>query len=242
MAAKAGADHYRAMQRAAIEARKASGAWFTAKGAERHRESARASGAKAGATTLERHGREHFQRIGKAAGAAKAAESIWVLCVLCANPERPLYRTKYDQQARPQPYHHDCYKEWRRTDAQRERSRKLGALGQIRQRVKAHGDAGLLAEVDAKIAAELRRLRDPSQAGRPAKLLDNKSLAIGMARMQHEGKMSAAEVAKVYGMATAPIDGTGEPEPTGNAYRLLRLGRALLGYDRLPGGPRRKAA
>lgn len=118
----------------------------------------------------------------------------------------------------------------------------LGTLGQIRQRVMAAKDPALLVEVDEQIRAELRHLRTPQAGGRPPMLLKHhRPLAIQMVLMQQEGGLSAGEVAALAGLDTHR-DSAGVLQPGTKARRLFRLGRALLQRDRLPPGPRDRAA
>jgi hypothetical protein len=219
--------------------------WRASGAPEKAREAWRASG---GPAALASAAREWGQRR-RAESETKGGGRL--LCVFCQNPDdlvdREPWQRKPDPRARNQsprlvpPYHRRCYEEWRRTPEMREKSRTFGTLGQIRQRVKQYGSATLLAEVDSQIKAELRRLRDISAPGPPPKLLENRPLAIEMARLQHDGALSAVEVAGFADLLSyAP--GRTDPEPNRTAWRLLAIGRALLGYERLEPGPRRRRA
>lgn len=201
----------------------------------------------AGLRAWERHGEQHTRRMRELAPTLyrKGKERACVFCgeQIYRKPSAVYHPKKGSAQVapdEPRVYHVDCHKEWRRTGEMRELARAFGTLGQIRQRVKASGDAKLLEEVDAKIAAELHRLRNPNDGGRPPTLLENRDLAREMARLQHEGGLTAGEVAELAGL---PVSGPPAKREAGaKAYRLLRLGRALLGYDRLDAGPRREAS
>lgn len=134
----------------------------------------------------------------------------------------------------------DRYRYEFRQPGMREKFVALGTLGQIRQRVKQH-DPALLDDVDAQIKAELRRLQNPDVEGRPSTLLENRRLAIELAWLQHDGGMSAGEVAQAASLP-ASRDANGSLRAGTTAKKLLRLGRALLGYDRLEPGPRKAAS
>lgn len=217
------------------------GSWFASEGArDRAVEKMRAAGLRrwADPAELERYGREHFARMALLAAEANR-NGTDKLCVFCRDESRPIYVVPSRDRAGRGRYHRECYRAWRRSAAMREKSRAFGSLGQIRRRVLAADDLGLLREVDDQIAAVLRHLRNPSKADRPPVLLENRPLAIEMARLQHEGGLSAGEVAVLAGL---PVTGPrAKPEAGKATYRLLRLGRALMGKERLPPGPRRFA-
>jgi hypothetical protein len=246
-------EEHRAWQAKTIQTRERDGWWRSDETRALHTERWRASGApekareawraSAGPAALASAAREWGQR---RRAQSEAMGGGWFKCVFCQNADDLVYREPWQRRVdpraldqtprRPSVFHRACYLAWRASPRMREQSKTYGSLGRIRQRVLASGDERLLDEVDEQIRAELRHLRHPSKADRPPTLLENKPLAIEMARLQHDGGMSAGEVAQFAGLPTSGPPA--KPEAGKSAYRLLRLGRALLGYDRLESGPR----
>jgi hypothetical protein len=241
------------------------GSWYTSPEArQRMGEKFRASGggAKARDTRIARYGGypylPHFRAI---VDDRRSAEDV--LCVFCEKP--PLVRRieskrkrKDDKTGEPRlagSYHLSCFREWRRSPDMLKFSKMFGSLGrllqtdgtgkmvagellEIRRRVAVSGDKELLIEVDEKLRGELQRLVDPSAPGQPSKLREvHSSLAMAMAHLQYVDGLTAGRVAEMAGLPTEKdTNGTVKPGPW--AKKLLRLGRALWGFERMRPGRR----
>lgn len=177
--------------------------------------------------------------------AKKTRKGSSYICVFCQDPHRKVFRklSAYrkaqqrlvNREAEPCFYHRACYHEWLRTNHV-----ELTGLARLRRRVKASGDVGLLEDIDERISANLQHLRTPNKADRPPTLLEDRDLATQMACLQHEGGLSAGRVAQLADLPTVR-DASGVVKPGTRAKNLLRLGRALVGFKRLPPGPRQAA-
>jgi excisionase family DNA binding protein len=167
--------------------------------------------------------------------------------VFCAADSPLVHRYPVHRRRGRMNYHRECYDRWQQLPAAlrkgivaevlRQRPEAAAELVGIRVAVRASGDTALLAEIDEEIGAELRYLKDPHRGG-PPKLLKNHALALRVVRLQHDEGLSAVDAARQVGMITeAPGR---DPVANGTFYKLTRRGRAMLGYGKLPQGPRQR--
>jgi hypothetical protein len=174
----------------------------------------------------------------------------WLPCVVCGDPERLLYRgpaALARQQTRcHQPgevssaapinvFHAACYREWRRSPAMRQQARLYGTIGQARRRVLASGDAGLIAEFDERVRAQLAYLRRPNRRGRPPTLLRDIALGRQVLRLRDEQRLRALDASREVGFPTGG-DAFGKPAASRGLWRSSRIGRAIVGRPTLPPG------
>jgi hypothetical protein len=186
-----------------------------------------------GEATLERHGREHFVRIAALAGDALTT-GCEVTCVFCCDAARPLWQTPTQRARGWGCYHRGCYEAFRRTLPQREKSRAPGTVGWIRSRIRASGDAGLIARLERQIDAQIAHLVDPRREGRPPTLLTDKDLALTAAELHDRGGLTAREIGDLLGAVPADHrnkDRYGNLDAPRRVKELIRLGRALHSSD-----------
>jgi hypothetical protein len=229
---RGGKEHYQALSASALESRRQlaaeRGSWFQSDetlAAGVAKRQAAGVPSRAGRTTLERHGPEHFQGIGSAA-AAKKKNGIDRLCLFCGDPDRLIYQTPFYASVGGKQYHGECYKAWRRTLPMRERSEALGLVGWIWSRVKFSSDEALKARVAEQMRAQLEYLRQPVRRGRRPTLIRDKDLAIHAAMLQDDLGLTTREIGELAGWARYR-DQRGNKTANRWAWEMVRLGRAL---------------
>jgi transcriptional regulator with XRE-family HTH domain len=223
-------DELRQMQARAVESRRLSGRPFKSDETRaRHAAGASERGRKAGRTTLERHGREHFARIG-AEAAARKKNGAWYACLFCEDPDQLLYRARWRLALSQGVYHRRCYEEWRKTPELVAYSRRLGHIGWIWSRVKVHGTEGLQRRVKQRVDDYLDNLRSPQRRGRKPTLLRDVDRAIAAALLHDEAGMTALEISVLEGLR-GDADRYAERgrDAARATWELIQLGRTLLG-------------
>jgi hypothetical protein len=190
-----------------------------------HAQTMRTAGKAGGQATLARHGRVYFERLAQLAGDALRT-GHWVACTFCGAQDL-LWRTPSQLATGSGSYHRRCYEAWRQTLPQQEKSRALGTVGWIRSRIRASGDAGLIARLERQIDAQIAHLVDPERQGRPPTLLADKDAALVAAELHDRGGLTAREIGELIGSKPAR-DRRGNKGAPRSVQELIRFGRALL--------------
>ena len=137
-----------------------------------------------------------------------------------------MWRTPSQLSAGRGSYHRHCYAAWRQTLPQQEKSHALGTVGWIRSRIRASGDAGLIARLEHQIDSQIAHLVNPQREGRPATLLADKERALLAAELHDRRGLTGREIGALFGLTLAR-DGRGNKSTPRSVQELIRFGRAL---------------